>query len=343
MMNKKAIALLSGGLDSMLAVKMMVDQGIEVIAVNFTSPFCNCSPRKDGCKHQAKRVAEELGILIRVIPKGMDYMKLVENPPHGYGRGMNPCIDCRIYMLRKAKELMASMGASFIITGEVLGQRPMSQHRQALQLIEKESGLQGFIIRPLSAHHFPPTVPELEGLVDRQKLLAISGRSRKCQIQLAKNLGLRDYPCPAGGCLLTDRLMASRLTDIFLHIPNYTIEDLLFLRIGRHFRLSPVLKVILGRNKEENERICALAKSGSVLFYPTGFRGPTAVASGVSDSLSDQTIGQIIVRYSRDGKNYYLIRKQIVGGEESMFSVGGKFPQEKLRQLCIGRQNGRNQ
>lgn len=327
----------------MLAVKMMLGQGIEVIAVNFTGPFCNCSPRKEGCKHQAKRVAEELGIPIRVIPKGMDYMKMVENPPHGYGRGMNPCIDCRIYMLRKAKELMASMGASFIVTGEVLGQRPMSQHRQTLQLIEKESGLQGFIIRPLSAQHFSPTLPELEGLVDRQRLLAISGRSRKSQIQLAKNLGLRDYPCPAGGCLLTDRLMASRLRDIFFHIPNYTIEDLLFLRIGRHFRLSPRLKLIVGRNREENERIWALAPRGSILFHPAGFRGPIALARGILDLTSEKTIGEILARFSQDGKNCYLIRKQVVGGEEAMFSVEGKFAQEKLRQFCIGGQNGRNQ
>ena len=183
----QAIALLSGGLDSSLAVKMMIDQGIAVTAIHFTSPFCNCTSKNAGCKNQAVKVAREFGVPIRVIHKGMDYMRMVQDPPHGHGRGMNPCIDCRIYMLRKVKEMMAGSGASFVITGEVLGQRPMSQHRAAIRLIEKESGLEGLILRPLSAQHFPPTIPEWEGIVDRQRLLSFSGRSRKPQIDLAAN------------------------------------------------------------------------------------------------------------------------------------------------------------
>ena len=159
-MKRAAVVLLSGGLDSTLAVKMMVEQGIKLTAVPFTSPFCNCSSRKTGCRHQARRVAAEFGVPIRVVVKGMDYMRIVEKAPHGYGRGMNPCIDCRIYMLRKVSGMMAEIGASFVVTGEVLGQRPMSQHRQAIEIIEKESGLAGRILRPLSAHHFPPTLPE---------------------------------------------------------------------------------------------------------------------------------------------------------------------------------------
>ncbi len=155
-----AVALLSGGLDSSLAVKMMIDQGIEVTAIQFTSPFCNCTSRNAGCQNQAVRIANEFGVPIRVIHKGLEYMKVVEKPRHGYGRGMNPCIDCRIYMLRKVKDLMPSLKASFVITGEVLGQRPMSQHRVAIRKIEKESGLEGRILRPLSAQHFAPTLPE---------------------------------------------------------------------------------------------------------------------------------------------------------------------------------------
>jgi len=201
-LNKKAVALLSGGLDSTLAVKLMIDQGIDVTAVHFTSVFCNCSPKTAGCKMHARKVAEDFAVPIIVIHKGMDYIKMVENPPHGHGSAMNACIDCRIYMLRKVKEMMPELGASFVITGEVLGQRPMSQQRHTISLIEKESGLQDLILRPLSAQHFEPTLPEREGIVDRDKLLNISGRGRKPQFALAENLGVTDYPCPAGGCLL---------------------------------------------------------------------------------------------------------------------------------------------
>ncbi len=270
-MMKKAIALLSGGLDSSLAVNMMLEQKIEVLAVHFTSPFCNCTPRRAGCRNQAQKIAAEFGIPIQVLHKGLDYVKMVQNPPHGYGRAMNPCIDCRIYMLRKTRELMPLANASFIVTGEVLGQRPMSQHRKALQLIEKESELEGLILRPLSAHHFPPTVAEIKGFVDRQKLLSISGRSRRCQIDLAKKAGIQDYPCPAGGCLLTDRVVSSRLLDLFSHVQDYDIQDLHLLKIGRHFRLNPGLKIVLGRNQEENEKIEGFAKAGSVFSYPKDF------------------------------------------------------------------------
>ncbi|HUH66697.1 MAG TPA: 7-cyano-7-deazaguanine synthase, partial [Syntrophales bacterium] len=242
-MNRKAIVLLSGGLDSTLAVRLMIDQGIEITAVHFTSIFCNCTPRKAGCKLQARKIAEELDVPIHVIHKGMDYIRMVEDPPHGYGSGMNPCIDCRIYMLRKVKELMPQMGASFVVTGEVLGQRPMSQHRNTLRLIERESELEAMILRPLSAQHFSPTIPEQEGIVDRQKLLAISGRSRKEQIGLAERFSISDYPCPAGGCLLTDKEIAARLRDLFDHVPDYDMTDLHFLKIGRHFRFNSVLKV----------------------------------------------------------------------------------------------------
>jgi len=335
-MRNQAIALLSGGLDSTLAVKMMIDQGIAVTAVHFTSPFCNCTSKNAGCKNQAVKVTHEFGVPIRVIYKGMDYMKIVQNPPHGYGRGMNPCIDCRIYMLNKVKEMMTGAGASFVLTGEVLGQRPMSQRRGAIQTIEKESGLEGRILRPLSAQHFPPTIPELEGIVDREKLLSFSGRSRKPQIDLADKLGVRDYPCPAGGCLLTDKVIAARLRDLFAHVPDYDLADLHLLRVGRHFRLNPGLKIILGRNKPENEQIQVLARPTSALFKPRDFRGPTCLAVGKWDAEAERIIGEILAAYSQDEKRSYGIQKEIAGRAVYVFSVSKNFDRQELSGIQVG-------
>ncbi|MGE5844254.1 MAG: hypothetical protein ACM32K_05085 [Syntrophaceae bacterium] len=335
-MNRKAFALLSGGLDSALAVKMMLDQGIDVEAINFMSPFCNCTPKTAGCKHQARKIADEFGIRIRVIPKGMEYMKIVEHPPHGYGRGMNPCIDCRIYMLRKVREMMSVEGVSFVITGEVLGQRPMSQHRRAIEIIEKEGGLSGLILRPLSAKYFEPTVPEQEGIVDREKLLALSGRLRKPQIALAEKLGITDYPCPAGGCLLTDREIAARLRDLIIHRPDYTMADLHLLKSGRHFRIAPDLKIIVGRNQAENEEIKGRAGQGDTVFRPLNFRGPTVLAQGVINSKLEQTIGQIVARYCQDEPASYRIGKRVRTIEETEFNVESRYSQERLEEMRIG-------
>lgn len=332
----QALALLSGGLDSSLAVKMMIDQGIAVTAVHFTSPFCNCTSRKAGCRHQALKVAEEFGVPIRVVHKGMDYMRIVENPPHGHGRALNPCIDCRIYMLKKVKEMMGGLEASFVITGEVLGQRPMSQHRAAIRMIEKESALDGLILRPLSAQHFVPTLPEQSGIVDRAKLLAFSGRSRRPQIDLAEKLGMRDYPCPAGGCLLTDPVISARLRDLFDYVPGYELADLHLLKIGRHFRLRPDLKIILGRDEPENDQLKAMAKREWVLYRPADFRGPTCLAAGSPDPEVESRIGKIMAGYSQEEKPRYQIRKQVMGGEGSLFGVGKKIPRETSAGLQIG-------
>lgn len=332
----KAIVLLSGGLDSSLAVKLMIDQGIDVTAVHFTSPFCNCTPKKAGCKNQARIIADELGVELQVIAKGMDYLEIVKNPPHGHGRGMNPCIDCRIYMLRKVRDRMESMGASFVVTGEVLGQRPMSQHRNAIEVIEKESGLKGLILRPLSAHLFPPTVPEQQGVVDREKLLAITGRSRKPQIDLADKLGIKDYPCPAGGCLLTEPVIAARLRDLFQNQPDFEMSDIHLLKVGRHFRLQPSLKVILGRNEAENLRISSLARPGYTLFTPEDFTGPAALATGIPDEPEDRLIGGLVARYSKDSPTGYEVRKAVSGGGETTFRVDAKLDPERCESLQVG-------
>jgi len=194
----KAILLLSGGLDSTLAGKLLLEMGIEVEAVNFTSPFCQCTPRSLGCS-AAKRAAEQLGISVRVFACGADYLEVIKHPRFGRGSGMNPCLDCRIYMFSRARTYMAETGADFIATGEVLDERPMSQRRQAMEIIEYESGLSGFIVRPLCARLLPPSIPEQKGVVDRQKMKDFQGRRRRPQFDLASAFGLKDYLCPAGG------------------------------------------------------------------------------------------------------------------------------------------------
>jgi len=335
-LNKKAVALLSGGLDSTLAVKLMIDQGIDVIAIHFTSVFCNCSPKTAGCKMHARKVAEEFSVPIHVIHKGMDYIKMVENPPHGHGSAINACIDCRIYMLRKVKEMMPEMGASFVITGEVLGQRPMSQQRHTIRLIERESGLQDLILRPLSAQHFDPTLPEREGIVDRDKLLNISGRGRKEQFALAENLGVKDYPCPAGGCLLTDKVIAARLRDLFDHTPDYSHSDLVLVTLGRHYRLHPDLKVVLGRNQEENERLGSLAKDGQSIFEADDFRGPTILALGLLNAQREETIGEMIVSHSQDTKPEYQIKKTSLPDGNSILFKAQRQPRDTWDKQRLG-------
>jgi tRNA-specific 2-thiouridylase len=275
----KAIALLSGGLDSTLAAKVMMEQGVELEALNFMTIFCTCTNREAICLASQKAV-ETLGIPLRVINVTEEYLGVVKHPKHGYGKNMNPCIDCRIFMLKKAKTYMEESGAAFIVTGEVLGQRPMSQRKEAMDLIEKEAGLEGFILRPLSAKVLPATVPEREGWVDREKLLNISGRSRKPQIELADHFGIRDYPCPAGGCLLTDPGFAKRMKDLITYVSNFSINDVHLLKMGRHFRLSHTIKLVVGRNGEENQKIQTFAQEKDILLKVSSFPGPLSLLRG---------------------------------------------------------------
>ena len=255
----KAIALLSGGLDSTLAVKLILEQGIEVEALNFVTPFCTCN-RSGRC--EAQHVGDRFDIPVKVIGLVEEFFQVIRKPRYGYDSGMNPCLDCRILMFSGARERMEEVGAAFVFTGEVLGERPMSQRREAMCLIERESGLDGRLLRPLSARLLPPTIPEKEGLVDRDKLLTIEGRSRKPQIALAEQYHINDYPCPAGGCRLTDPGFASRMRDLVRHKEDFDLNDVNLLKVGRHFRLSPGVKAVVGRNEEENHRILALAKEG---------------------------------------------------------------------------------
>jgi tRNA U34 2-thiouridine synthase MnmA/TrmU len=296
-MNKKAkaIALLSGGLDSTLAVKLMLEQGVEVEALNFATPFCQCN-RHGRC--EAVRVAKQFGIPCKTVGVTDAFFDLIRHPKHGYGSGMNPCLDCRILMFTKARQRMAESGADFVFTGEVLGERPMSQRRDAMQIIARESGLNGRLLRPLCAKLFPPTMPEQEEWVDREKLLAIKGRSRKPQIVLAKEHGINDYPCPAGGCLLTDPGFARRMRDLVQHSPDFGLNDVNLLKVGRHFRLSPHTKAVVGRNEDENQRIVVLARFDDLLLEVAGWPSPVTLLRGEVGAAEIPLAAAITVRYS---------------------------------------------
>lgn len=280
-MARKAIALLSGGLDSRLAVKMMLDQGIEIEAVNFVTVFCTCTA-KGSCKSEARAAAEEFGIPLKVLNATDEILAAVREPRHGFGRGLNPCLDCRISMFRRAARYMREQGAGFLVTGEVWGERPMSQRPAAMRIIEEESGLKDLILRPLSAHLFEPSLPEREGWVDREQLMAIQGRSRKPQMQLAAEIGVNDYPCPAGGCLLCEPRFAARLKRLLAEDPHPPVADIRALRLGRLFYTSDGGRVIIPRDEEETVRITAQARPGDILMSAIEYMGPTAIVKGGS-------------------------------------------------------------
>ena len=303
----KALGLLSGGLDSTLAVKLLLDQGIDVEAVNFVSPFCLCG--RGGCG--AVKVAKSLNVPLKTISVGEEYLKVVRHPRFGYGKNMNPCIDCRIFMLKKAKKYLLQSGAAFIFTGEVLGQRPMSQHGRTLGIIEEQAGLKGEIVRPLSAKLLPLTKAEKDGLVDRENLLGIEGRSRKRQLSLARELKVTDYSCPSGGCLLTYREFALKLKDLFEHKKRVTMEDVQLLKLGRHFRFGRN-KIIVGRNEAENGLLSKLKKPADYCFeaHDTGspitlLQGPKTkeaieVAASLTAYYSDKKQGQVRVKFGKE-------------------------------------------
>jgi tRNA U34 2-thiouridine synthase MnmA/TrmU len=247
----------------------------------------------------SQKAVEGLGIPLKVLNVSEEYLGVVKDPKHGYGRNMNPCIDCRIFMLKKAKAHMEDSGAAFIVTGEVLGQRPMSQRKDVMRLIEKEAGLEGFILRPLSAKVLPATVPEREGWVDREKLLKIQGRSRKAQMGLAENYGIHDYPCPAGGCLLTDPGFAKRMKDLMVHDPDFSLNDVHLLKMGRHFRFSPGAKLVVGRQEEENQKIQTFAQREDILLRVPSFPGPLSLLRGKLDDKDIEKAAAITAHYSK--------------------------------------------
>ena len=308
----KVLVLLSGGLDSTLAVKSMIDQDLDVEAAIFTTPFCLCDKCSTGS------TVKKFGIKAHTVVLGQEYLDLIANPPRGYGSQMNPCIDCRIMMMKKAKELAQKLGAKCVVTGEVLDQRPFSQTKRAMELIERKAGLEGKILRPLSAKLLPETEFEKSGLVNREKLYSIQGRRRLPQMDLAKEWGIKDYPCPSGGCLLTDPRFAQRLKDLLKHNKCLKIDDVALLRIGRHFRVDGC-KVVVGRNKEENQRLLLIASQKKQPWLEVAeYMGPITL---LEEKCPDKVINkaaEITVRYSDAKKGAEVDVKQVVAGNVSI-------------------------
>ena len=324
----KAISLLSGGLDSILATELIRKQGIEVIAFNVKTPFC--IPKKDGTS-EATQAANQLKVPLKVVSVEKDYLQMLRNPKYGYGKNMNPCIDCKIFMIRKAKKYAKEIGASFLFTGEVLGERPKSQHGPALKVIEEEAGLKGKLLRPLSAKLLRETEAEKKGLVDRTKLCNIQGRSRKPQFLLAREFGITSFPAPAGGCLLTCEEYSKKLRDLFANKKRISMADVAVLRIGRHFRIGKN-KIIVGRNESENKLLTAGKNHVDFSFELPDIVGPTSILQGPKTKKAIETAAKLTAFYS-DAK---VAEVKVNFGRESLnrslvVVVPEKVTVEKLR------------
>lgn len=296
----KALVLFSGGLDSILAIKLLQEQGINVIAYHFTSPVLTEN------LVNIKKTANELKVKLIIEEAGSDYFKMLRKPKHGYGSAINPCIDCRIFILKKAKKVAKKISAKFIATGEVLGERPMTQVKQSLDLIEKESSLKNKLLRPLSARLLPETEAEKRRYVKREQLLDIQGRTRKKQLDLAKKYNLKDYPTPAGGCLLTQKEFAERLRDLFKHKKIVNSDDIYLLRFGRHFRYKNS-KIIVGRNEKDNNELLKLKKKTYIILEVPDVGSPVTILQGnelefaakLTARYSDSKNNKILVKYGK--------------------------------------------
>ncbi len=308
---KRAVALISGGLDSMLAAKVILDQGIHVEGVNFYTGFCveghtHAIRRTDAARQKRNNalwVAEQLGIKLHIVDVIEEYKDVLLNPKHGYGAHLNPCLDCKSFMVRKAQawSLLEREGFDFIITGEVMGQRPMSQRKAALPLVARESGVEDRLLRPLSARHLPATLPEREGWVDRTKLFGFHGRNRKPQIALARALGFSDWAQPAGGCcFLTNAEYSKKLQDLWSArgTRDYELDDIMLLKVGRHIRPAPHFKMIIGREEGEN-RYLEGYRNTFVTLTPASHRGPFAVIDGTVTAADIELAAGIVARYSQ--------------------------------------------
>ena len=324
----KVLVLLSGGLDSTLAVKSMIDQDLDVEVAIFSTPFCLC----DKCS--AESTVKKFGIKAHRVFMGQEYLDLIANPPRGYGSQMNPCIDCRIMMLRKAKELAKKMGAKCIVTGEVLDQRPFSQTKRAMEFIERKAKMEGKILRPLSAKLLPETEFEKSGQVDREKLYSIQGRRRLPQMDLAKKMGVGDYPCPSGGCLLTDPRFADKLKDFLKYKKTLTVDDVNLLKIGRHFRFDGS-KIIVGRNEKENQFLYRISNKKNLPYLEVvEHMGPiTLLEESCSDEVTKKA-SEITVRYSDVEKGIAVdVRLELKGTGKIMRSTAAGDEEVRLLQI----------
>ena len=299
-MATKAIALMSGGLDSILAAKVVQEQGIEVAGVCFVMSFA--SRDVEAFRARVKEACDSASIPVKFVDISNEFLEIVKKPAHGVGSHLNPCIDCKIYMLSRAKKMMEETGASFVVTGEVRGERPMSQNKQSLDVIEKRSGLKGFLLRPLSAKLLEETILEKEGLVDRNKLLDLGGRGRTRQFELAKKYEITKYFTPAGGCLLTDPGFSKRLKDLMAN-DGLKLDEIQLLKFGRHFRLANDTKVVVGRDEKDNDGIMAVKKEKDVLFHIKDKSGPYALLRGKADAGNIEKAAALCVSHSKSKAN----------------------------------------
>ncbi len=315
---RKAVALISGGLDSMLATRLILDQGVAVEGINFFTGFCVEGHTHAIRKHHKVRPkrnnalwsAGQLGVRLHIIDIVEEYKDVVLNPKHGYGANLNPCLDCKIFMIGKARAWMEEHGFDFIITGEVIGQRPMSQRKHLMPVVAHDSGAEDLLLRPLSARNLPPTLPEREGWVNRERLLDFSGRSRKPQIKLATTLGIEDYAQPAGGCcFLTDRAYAGKLRDLWQsrNERRYEFDDIMLLKVGRHLRPRPHFKLIIAREEGENRFLEGYRKQFTCLMT-VSHKGPLTLVDGTIDETDLELAARLVARYSqgRDAKQVYV-------------------------------------
>ena len=309
--NIKALSLFSGGLDSILATRLIMSQGIDVTAIQFVTPFFNY-PILDDIDGHRDKVRRKYGIDVQVVDISTDYLELLRNPAHGFGKNFNPCIDCKIYMLSRAKEMMVEFGAKFLITGEVLGQRPMSQRRDTLNVIERDSGSRSLLLRPLSAKLMVETEAEREGWVDRDQLLNFSGRGRSNQIALAKKYGIADFPAPAGGCILADPILSRRVSQLYsentiLRPAEITTKDVRLLLVGRQFIFPGGGWLILGRDEPDNDKLEVLAGSDDAVLWMEERPGPAALLRRAGKWYADasemerdlQLAASLVVRYGK--------------------------------------------